>query len=153
MIESEVAAYNAEQGDDGILVEQIQAEEGQVSVVLLFSDMDHDAGYNGAVFFVGTIAEAMDKGFDLDVTCYDVENAEISIGGPEIEGMAESHILITDEPVGQSADREEEDGIQPVWVKAFGKIRYVSEGIVGGQNKNFARIESGTEELSYIIFN
>lgn len=152
MIESEAAEYNAIKGETSIRVEKVKVEEGMTDVVLSFANRECYADYTGSVFFAGTITEALEKGFDLNVTCYDIEDKAKTIQKSEIEQMGKSHILITDEPREISSVLEEKVLFQPVSFETFGAILYVSEGIVPEKNKNSVRIEARTGKLSYIIF-
>ncbi len=152
MILSEAAAYNAGNGEGSIGVEKIQVENGLVNVIMNFADMECYADYKEVVFFVGTIAEAQEKGFDLNITCHEVDDESKTVSKDQIVEMEKVYILITDEPVGVPSVLAEETIYQPISVETFGKVLYVSDGVVQGRNKNSVRIEAETEGLSYIIF-
>ncbi len=152
MILSEAAAYNAEKGEDCIGVEKVQTEKGIVNVIMKFDGAECYADYKETTFFVGTIAEAKEKGLDLNVICHEPGNPEQTIDKAQIEEMEKNYIVITDEPIGVPSVLDEGTSFQPITVETFGKVLYVSEGVVQGKNKNSVRIETEAEGLSYIIF-
>ena len=152
MILTEAAAYNNQNGENSIGVEKVQAENGKINVIMRFSDQEHYARYKDTVFFVGTIAEAREQDFDMPESCHDIDDENQMIDRAQIEEMDKSYILITDEPIALPSVLGDESEFQPLTIETFGKIAYVSGGVVKGKNKNSVRIEAETEGLSYIIF-
>ena len=142
MILEETAAFNEQEGEDSIKLEEVLAEEGIINVIMVFSDSDYYADYMDSVFFTGTVAEAIAAGADLDRPLFDIQDMTSMINGTQIPDTDKAHILITDEPMN----------IAPVAFETFGRILYVSDGLAADEENNIVRAESRTEELSYIVF-
>lgn len=144
-IMSEVADFNNTSDLDKISVEQFENKDGVIHVKIVYPSVLSYAAYNSDEYnsktlFFGTVAEAYDAGMELDVTLTDGKDQEKTIGKEELLGMGDSHILISEEPVA---------------VKVFGRIAYVSENVsVTGKNKAVMNIgeEGDLSDRWYIVF-
>ena len=144
MVRSEIDEYNAgnqdlstEAGRLPILVEKvIMAEDGskKAVVALNFQNAAVYEDYMGKEIFLGTVAEAMDAGYEVDGKLTEVKGGEAFSGGM-VQKAKEKKILILEAAVS---------------VRTTGKVQYLStnakktaEGLVDC---------TADEELKYIIY-
>lgn len=144
MILSEVADFNMDAPED-ISVDKLEKKDGVVTVMFSYPSAEVYSEYNSNQYeerkiFCGTVAEAYDAGYSLEVTLKSAKNEEEIIGKEEILGMGERHIVIVDEPMH---------------IKTFQKILYVSENVAAA-GKNQAELseqpEDGESKEYYVIF-
>lgn len=144
MVLSEVADFN-NGAEEAISVDKFEKKNGKIVIVMkypsaeVYSEYNTNA-YDNKMLFFGTVAQAYDAGYSLDITLRNAKNEEETIGKEEILGMGDRHILIASEPVR---------------VATFGRILYAGENItVTGKNK--AGMHEGEEGESlgeyYLIF-
>ncbi|MCL2051684.1 MAG: hypothetical protein FWG91_08170 [Lachnospiraceae bacterium] len=142
MINDEVLAFNEKTGTESMTAENVLVEEEIVNAVLKFADREAYALYNEAVFFVGTIEEALNSGLRLNQILHDINDEEKTIDKDDLDAMKDYFILITNE------HRE----IGPLSVEVFGRISYVSNGIAAWHGRNSVMILDVSDELIYILF-
>jgi hypothetical protein len=142
MITDEVTAFNAKAGAGSMRTEKVETAQNLVNVVLKFSGWEAYAEYNEFKFFVGTIEDALNNGFELNEYYYNIEDAAKTINGTELSSLRNTYILITNA----------HELIAPMTVETFGGILYVSEGIEKWVSSNSVRIAGNTGDLIYIIF-
>lgn len=144
MVLSEVADFN-NSAEEAISVDKFEKKNGKIVIVMKYPSAEAYSEYNTNAFdnkmlFFGTVAQAYDAGYSLDITLRNAKNEEETIGKEEILAMGDRHILIASEPVR---------------VATFGRILYAGENItVTGKNK--AGMHEGEEGESlgeyYLIF-
>ena len=142
MILSETAEFNRNHADANVSVGKLEREDGAVTVQIsypsaeIYSEYNTDE-YNSKKLFCGTIKEAYDAGYSLDVSLQD-SRGENTIGKQELLEMGEQYILISE---------------NPIQVQVPGKIQYASSNVtVSGKSE--ARM-SGDEEASetyYVVY-
>ena len=144
MILSEVAEFNRDAEGD-ISVDKLEAKSGTITVRMKYPSADAYTQYNSTPFdnrslFCGTVAQAYDAGYSLDVALKKVGDEEETIGKEEILGMGERHMLISEVPFR---------------VNTFDKILFVSDNVtlLGKSQADMMADENG-ESLGkyYIIF-
>ena len=129
-----VMEYNAAIGGDEIRVNSIEQKEAKVYVNIEFNGPSDYESFMGESLFVGTISDAYDNGYSMDVTLKDV-NSQDKIGKVQIMGMNDRTIIILSEHVR---------------VKTFRDIAYVSANVdVIGSDE--ARVLSESDGLAYLI--
>ncbi len=132
--ESSVSEYNGSIGGDEIKLGKIELNGTTLTVDLKYTGPSDYENFTGERLFVGTIADACDEGYSMDVTLKGVESGD-KIGRVQIMGMINSNIIILSEHVR---------------VKAFDDIAYVSANVdVIGDSE--ARVLSESDGLAYII--
>lgn len=133
MIDNEVSDYNSSAGADNITVENFEVADKKVKLVRKYTSYKDYAGLTGQDFFVGTVAEAYDKGYSFtDMTDADGEE---SISKSQVLEMSDYKIVICSDVVD---------------VRVNGKIAYVSSGVKVKDSKT-ASVEK-TDELSFILY-
>ena len=95
MIDDDVKGYNANH-PDAINYKPASLNEQTVTLEMTFSSCEDYAAFNNEVLFLGTPAEAMLKGYDLDTILTDVNDPTKTIAGVDIKSMTDNTILITD---------------------------------------------------------
>ena len=86
--------------------------------------------------FCGTIREAVNVGYDLDITLSSAENSDVKIGKTQILEMSDRHIIVVREAVP---------------IRPYAEILYTSGDVEVSEDRKEA-IPGNSENLSYIIF-
>lgn len=144
MVLSEVAEFNKSEDKD-ISVDKFENKKGVITIVMKYPSAEAYTSYNSnqydsRVLFCGTVAEAYDQGYALDVTLKDAGGGEESIGREELLGMGEKHILISE---------------VPCHVKTFGRILYVGDNVTAaGKNQADLKADENGESFGkyYLVF-
>lgn len=142
MILAEVAEFNKSHGDAPVSVDRLEREDGAVTAQItypsaeIYSQYNTD-DYNEKKLFCGTVKDAYDAGYPLDVSMQDTKG-ENTIGKQELLEMGEQYILISDSPMR---------------VKVPGKIQYAS-GNVSVDGKGWALCSGDGENtgMYYIVY-
>ena len=129
-----VSEYNDSIGGEEIKLGNIELKDSNVYVDLVFNGPSDYERFVGEQLFVGSINDAYDEGFTMDVTLKGIENGD-KIGKVQIMGMKDKSIIILSEHVR---------------VKTFRDIAYVSANIdlIGPRE---ARVLSESDGLAYLI--
>lgn len=136
MVDEEIKKYNAEAGKEAITIDSFQVEDGVVYVFLQYASAADYEAYNKRTFFYGTIEEAHNAGYDLDVFLVDAKDNEKVIGYEELLEMGDKHVVISEEPIR---------------IRTYNKILYYSEDVtyVGSREVD----SFGTADICYVVFN
>lgn len=129
-----VSEYNSSIGSDEIKLKEIKLNGNDVFVDLDFTGPSDYESFIGEKLFVGTIAEAYDNGYTMDVTLKGVEQGD-KIGKVQIMGMPDRTIIILSEHVR---------------IRTYRDIAYVSANVDILGRKD-ARVLSESDGLAYII--
>lgn len=144
MVLSEVADFN-NGAQEAISVDKFENKNGRIVVVMQYPSAEAYTEYNTNAYdnkklFFGTVAQAYDAGYSMDITLQNVKKEEETVGKEEILAMGDKHILIA---------------CEPVQVATFGRILYAGENIsVSGKNKAVMQAGEEGESLGeyYLIF-
>lgn len=98
-VRQDVAAYNAGFSDAPISVSKVAVRNEIITVEMKYASAQDYAAYNRLPLFIGTVAEAYDAGYDLDVTLNSTTETEKKISKSEILGMGDRNIIIAEENV------------------------------------------------------
>lgn len=142
MIQEEVQEYNnslrrGTNGEASLRVDSVeQATDGSSKVVVkfVFDSPDTYKEYSGVDFFYGTVDQAREAGYRLDISMVDAKDGVTAIGEKEISDSGNRHILIT------------EDNARIICPK---KVLYISEGAVLGSDGTVMAAQE--EEYTYVI--
>ncbi len=135
MVEEEISSYGKLSGSsENAKLTEFKIEEGTAKVYIEFASAADYASFNGVSFFFGTISEAYDNGYDLDVTLKSSTSNE-TIGKDELMEMGKNHILIASEPIK---------------IQTYSNILYSTANVDILDDKQ-ARISDESEGLAYII--
>lgn len=134
---TEAAAYNAEQGEGTVTLSKIEVKDEQVIVEMEYASGEDYAAFNGKQFFAGTVAEAYESGYSLDVTLKNVAEPDKTIGKSEILEMGEKHIIIAEENIVY---------------KLPSKALYISQNDETLKNTVVKKNYSEQESMLYIIY-
>ncbi len=133
-IQTQADAYNA--GTEKVKLNSAELEDGRVRVVMTFQKPEDYAGFYRQALFCGTVKQAFEAGYDLNVELASADPEGAGITKAEILDMGERHIVIFREAVK---------------VIPYGEILYASSDVTVSDNGKEAVSSSG-EMLSYIIF-
>lgn len=136
MIQAACDSYNASAGADAVAVSDMSENEGILTVKMTYRDASAYAGFNKLALFSGTIKDAYNAGYDLNVTLYSLQDDSVSVGKEEILGMGEKHIAIVREAVD---------------VKVWDKVLYASGDVLGTGDGRTVMVGDNSA-LTYIIF-
>ncbi|MCL2253890.1 MAG: hypothetical protein FWC09_05535 [Lachnospiraceae bacterium] len=142
MITDEASDFNREHGTGSLTAEKVETEDDLVNVTLRFSDREAYAAYNDAIFFVGTIEEALDHGLKLEQILYDLNDEGKSIDRTGLLDIKDDFIIITNDHKSR----------QVLTVETFGKVLYVSRGIEKWYGQGSVRIADVGLDLVYVVF-
>lgn len=154
MMTEKVAAYGSASGaGDGIMVDEVEAEEGVVKVVMTYPDAEAFDGFMNmdvvavdpalrAPFFYGTVEDAYMQGFDLEISLQSVEGEGMLSGKSDILALGENKIIIYDNEMNLGA---------PVQISTQEEPLYISDNVTVAGKK--AVEVSETDELAYILLN
>ena len=132
--ESLVSQYNENIGGEEIRLKKVELNGTLLTVDLDFTGPSDYENFTGERLFVGTVKDAYDNGYTMDVTLKGVENGD-KIEKVQIMGLSDKSIVILSEHVR---------------VRTFDDIAYVSANVeVVGDNE--ARVLSESDGLAYII--
>lgn len=141
MVSEEAAQFNSAhktaEGKDSVIVESVETTQdgsAKAVVTMKFADLSAYEEYNETKLYYGTIAQAHEAGYDLDVELQSVKDSA-AIGRKEIYEMSTRHILIVNEKVVVICSR---------------KPLYISSGAV--LNSDGSVDVTQTEGSAYIIF-
>ncbi len=129
-----VNEYNESIGAEEITLKDISLKDSSIYVDMNFSGPSDYEKFVGESLFVGTISDAYDEGYTMDVTLKGVDKGD-RIGKVEIMGMMDRNIVILSEHVR---------------IRTFDDIAYVSAN-VDVINDRTARILSESDGLAYLI--
>ena len=140
MILDTIAVYQKEDPDSSIELETCELLETQVKVVMKFNSAEAYSGYNCEELFVGTVQEAYDKGYDLNMTLTGTNKDASTIGRQELLEMGDSHIVIMENTIDEDALR----------VNCYDTILYTGNGVSCIEKKKADVVPA--EEFSVIVF-
>lgn len=129
-----VSDYNNSIGSEEIKLKKIELKDSKVYVDLVFNGPSDYESFVGEELFVGTIAEAYDSGFTMDVTLKGVEKGD-KISKVQIMGMPDKNIVILSEHSR---------------IRTFDDIEYVSANVDVLDDRD-ARVLSESDGLAYLI--
>lgn len=134
--ESMIKEYNGSADGDNIKLQSAEVTDGVVRLVMTFRKSEDYTGLYRQALFSGTVKEAFNAGYDLDITLNSVKEEGTTINKQDILDMGEKHIAVVRETT---------------MVKTYGDILYVSDDVTMGPDNRTAVVTNG-ESLSYIIF-
>ncbi len=142
MILSESAEFTRNHAGEKVSVDKLEQKDGVVTLQISYSSAEvyseyNTDEYNSKNLFWGTVKEAYDAGYSLDVSLQDVKG-ENTIGRQELLEMGEQYILISE---------------NPMQVKVPGKIQYASSNVTvsGKSEARFSGDEAASDKY-YIIY-
>lgn len=136
MVQTACDSYNAAAGAGTVTVEETAETEGVLTVVMKYKDAAAYAGFNKLALFAGTVKDAYNAGYDLNVTLYSLQDEADTIGKEEILGMGEKHIVILREAVD---------------VRVWNKVLYASGDVLATGDSRTVMVGDNTA-LTYILF-
>lgn len=99
MANEEVAAFNADAGDEKIAITFYEVNGNIAKMQMTFTDAESYSAYVKEDLFAGTVAEALEAGYDLKYSLINPENADEVIGEHELLTMQDSNIVIVENAV------------------------------------------------------
>lgn len=129
-------AYNETAGGKAVTVESAEAADGIVTVVMKYRDAASYAGFNKQALFTGTVKDAHDAGYNLDVTLFSLEGDDEYIGKEQLLSMGEKQIVLVREAVN---------------VKVWGKILYHAHDALPTADDRTVQV-TDADTLTCIVF-
>ncbi len=149
MINESISEYLKDEPQSQITLKKCRQEDNNAVVEMKYNDYNAYARFNGEKFFAGTIKEAYEAGYDLNITLNSVNSdseTASAISKQELLNMGDNHIVILERIKINEEIQEQE----PLHINCFGEILYASEGI-SASNKKTARVDM-SEGLAVIVF-
>ena len=136
LILSEVVDYNQEAGESRVEVKKLSVKKNVVKLVMKFKTAEDFGAFNQHDFFYGTVSDAYDAGYDMDIT-WKENGGDGSITKAELLEMGSRKLIIAE-------GFQKED----ITIKASGKILYTG-GAAQAEGKDTAIFPQ--QELSYLV--
>ena len=95
-IDQTISEYNGTAGKNHVELKECKKIENAVSVVIRYETSEDYKDFNHVDFFYGTISEAYDAGYDLNLTLTEVKSGA-KAGKEDLMAMGDKHIVITSE--------------------------------------------------------
>ena len=115
MANEEVSAFNTAAGEEKIAITFYEVNGNIAKMQMTFTDAQSYSAYVKEDLFVGTVAEALEAGYDMKYSLIHAENSEEQIGEHELLTMQDSNIVIAENAVR---------------VRTYGKMQYMSTDAV-----------------------
>lgn len=144
MLDGEVKAYNTKVGVDSIIAEPVEMlipeENDEVAIIRAKLHMTYKSAkeyedFNEVTFFVGTVEEAIEEGFDLDISLVIADEPTTTTKITDIPAEEDITLVITDEKIQ---------------VRTTGKIKYYSDDVKVIDKKEISSEQRA--EYSYLLF-
>lgn len=119
MIQDTIADYHKQDPNSEIILETCEMVEQKVKVVLKYNSADTYSGYNGETLFVGTVQEAYEEGYDMNMSLTGTDKEGTGITRQELLNMGENHIMIMENVIADGKLR----------VNCYDTILYTGNGI------------------------
>lgn len=129
----EISAYNRTKEKDSIQIDKLTVEDSEVMMKLIYKTSEDYQNFTEYTLFCGTIAEAYNAGYDLNVTLRSVKE-EDAVGRKELLEMGDKHIVIAEAMLD---------------IKVPNAILYISDNVSLMDDK---QVTIGSEGLAYIIY-
>ncbi len=97
--EASVLAYNTSAGEDKVEMTFFEVEGNIAKMQMEFADAESYTDYIGETVFHGTVAEALEEGYDLKFSLTNAQDANDVIGEHELLSMQSSNIIIVEDAV------------------------------------------------------
>lgn len=130
----EISDFSVKDGKGTVSLTELSVEDEIARAILDFDSLDTYKRFYETDVFMGTISDAYDNGYSMDVTLKSTKENE-TIGKNELMAMGDSKIFITDEKV---------------CIKMPCKILYASANVEIIDEK-YVRISSDSAGLAYLI--
>ncbi|HIV90081.1 MAG TPA: hypothetical protein H9744_00110 [Candidatus Eisenbergiella stercoravium] len=134
-VQEQVDAYNESAGSNRISVDSAEVTDGVITMVMTFRGAEDYSSFYRQALFCGTVLEAFNAGYDLDIELVSAQEEGTTISRPDILEMGDRHIIVVREPIV---------------VKPYADILYASAGVEVTGSREAAVTDS--QALSYIIF-
>lgn len=133
----EAAVYNAAHEENAVTLTKLEVKEGVVTVQMEYASAQDYAAFNSTQFFAGTIEEAYEAGYSLDITLQSVAEPDKTIGKSEILSMGNKDIVIAEEKV---------------LYKLPSKALYIGQNEEVIKSTSVRKADGGQEDMIYIIY-
>ncbi|MDO4321124.1 MAG: hypothetical protein Q4C61_01220 [Lachnospiraceae bacterium] len=101
-ITSEVADYNAKNGEDAVSVKEMEAADGKINLKMEYASAQDYASFNNTEFYYGSVINAQLSGYLFDVSYKKVNGGVVqgsSVSGSEVIKRMDKQVLILRAPV------------------------------------------------------
>lgn len=136
MINDACEEYNSTAGENSVVVESISLDSGVLTAVMRYDDAADYTAFNKVPMFTGTIKDAVNAGYNMNVRLYPADGSEVSIGKDELLEMEDLHLMIL---------REEVD------VNVWDDVLYHSMNVIETDDSRKVQIVS-EKTLTFIVF-
>ncbi len=136
-ITTDVNSFNADYENEVIELKEFSIEEGVLNATITYENADVYEKFNEEKLFLGSMAEAIEKGYKFDVPFFSVVNSGQKTDYDTIKKENNYHVVIFTEPVN---------------VKVFDKVVYISDGLQKGDGAKKVMVTDTTKEIYYIIY-
>lgn len=136
-MESDIADYNVTAGDKNISLDQFLVKDAVAKATITYASAEDYMAFNEETLFLGTIKEAKSAGYEVSVDMNAVEDTSSIQKLSSLSGDENMKLVIFSEPVE---------------VKVYGKVLYVSKGLAPGSSDKSVTVTDTNQDLYYVIF-
>ena len=138
MINTELEAFNASNGEDAIVAKRVALSENQTTtdVSLVYNNYESFNSYNGGKLFFGKCQDVMNADASLDVVLSSIQDASKTLAGNDIINQKQN-IVITDY-----------DGT----VCLGGKVLYISDNCNVSKDQTLVSRKPESDGYIYVIY-
>ncbi len=94
-IDDEIAKLNSAAGETVATVDSFAVENGVAKLNITFTRAEYYNLFDSEDLYVGTVSDALNAGYDLDVTLRNYDDTE-TVGYDQLSALGENHIVIID---------------------------------------------------------
>lgn len=135
-IQSACDEYNELAGDGAVELGSTELQDGKLKVIMNYKSASAYAGFNKQALFAGTVQDAYNAGYDLNVTLLCADSEVGAVGKEELLEMGDKHMIIVREAVD---------------VKAWDKVLYYSDDVIAREDDRTVMV-TDSNSLTYIVF-
>ena len=97
VIDEDIAAYNINFAQDHLTLKKFEVKDGIAVLQTCFDEARYYADYSGMTLFAGTVAEALEEGYNLLGECMGTDGGLTDLGS--IEEVEKMNVLVLEEAV------------------------------------------------------
>ena len=128
-----VKMYCLDKNEESVTVTSLTEANETVSLIMNYQSVEDYAEFNEVLLFAGTLAEAIEAGYQPD-SLYDAEGTSVDLDEGQ---MQELKVIVTEESI---------------CVQTNSKIRYVSDNVTVLDKKLAKAMEAGKNHPAFVLY-
>ncbi len=125
-IQDSITAFQKKSPSSVVMLESCEVIDTKVKVVLNYSDAEAYSKYNEEELFVGTILDAYEEGYDLNIILTGTDKDATKVSRRELLNMSENHIVIMENVLQEGT----------LQINCYDTILYAGDGVTPNGKKS-----------------